>query len=1173
MKALKTNNRPALSPDLVQRRASDPASSVWVGASAGTGKTKVLVDRLLRLMLPDEKGAATAPERVLCLTFTKTAAAEMSARINIVLGQWAVDSDAALSQKLENLTGRDADAALKRAARQLFARVVDAPGGMKIMTIHSFCQSVLRRFPLEAGLPPHFEVMDERTAREYLGDAQHDLILRASRDPQNSLAMAFSYITSAVNAEDMGKLLDQLATGRGKLWRIAAAHGGAENLIRDIYKTLGADPTGMPENEVVKACADTALNEKNLLYVAEKMEGAKKTVKERAPIIRQWLLSAQDERVSLFWTYFHCFIKKDFDFYEEHTDANLRKDCPEAEDILRAEAQRLMQFYERIRAAQTAQATAALLRVGLDIVESYQARKLDHALLDYDDLIEHTAALLETDSGAGWILYKLDGGLDHILVDEAQDTSPAQWRVVRTLSEEFFDGMGARADNILRTIFVVGDEKQSIFSFQGADPAEFDRMRRHFSARVGKSNGRWDPVEMNISFRSTSTVLQLVNAVYARHEVKTGVVADPAQVIEHFSHREGEAGLIELWPVIAPEKKEEAQAWPLPEVARAVQSPSARLARKIAQTVRGWLDSGEILESQNRPVRAGDIMVLVRRRTEFVDQLVRAFKDFEVPVSGVDRLVLADQIAVMDLMCLARFALLPDDDLNLATLLKTPLIGWNDDNLIQIACGRGQKTLWSQLPEGEEKSWLKNIQRRAASQTPYGFFSTVLNNACPSGGVSGRKALLSRLGYDALDTLDEFLNACLEFEQSHMPALQAFLSWFEQGQAEIKREMEQNTRDQLRIMTVHAAKGLQAPVVFLPDTVSHPQNRSNRRSGSILWPGSAKGVPLWVPRKEICNRVQIYGDAFRQEQEKADAEYRRLLYVALTRAADRLYICGWRGRNNPAENCWYEIIRRSFPKGESVGFEIEGGAVAEDEDGLPLPALRLYHPQTTSAPEKETIKKPDEIAPLPVWALHFPQAEPPVPEPLAPSRLEEPDSAVLSPLGPDQGGRFRRGNLIHRLLEFLPDIPAQNRAQAAARYMRDNARDIEEAQRSAITDEVLRILDYPEFAAVFGSGSRAEVPVTGVIGSGKKGRPLVLSGQIDRLVVTDSEILIIDYKSNRPPPRDEKDVPAAYIRQMAAYRAALQKIYPGRPVRCALLWTDGPFLTALSDARLDAAAY
>lgn len=1175
----KTRQQPRQTPDELQRRASDPSKSVWVGASAGTGKTKVLVDRLLRQMLPDAQGRATPPERVLCLTFTKTAAAEMSDRINAVLSQWAVDDDAELAKKIEKLVGRAADEELKRAARQLFARVVDAPGGMKIMTIHSFCQSVLRRFPLEAGLPPHFEVMDDRTAREYLTAAQHDLILRAGQDPQSPLAQAFTYVTSALNAEDMGKLLDQLASGRGRLWRIVSAHGGAENLIRDVYSRLDTAPEMGEEKIIAAACADPALEAEALRGVLAHMPSAGVRVSGRAPDIAQWLAADVKERAHLFGDYLRCFLTSKYEFFDKLTDNPLDDACPRAAEILSREAQRLMGFYERIRAAQTAQATVALLRLSLDILDGYQRRKLDHALLDYDDLIEHTASLLETDSRAGWVLFKLDGGLDHILVDEAQDTSPAQWRVIRALSAEFFTGLGTRDEGVLRTIFVVGDEKQSIFSFQGADPAEFDRMRNYFSQRVSESGGDWAPVDMNISFRSTATVLHLVNTVYARHEVRLGVVANPSQDVTHYSHREGEAGLIEFWPLVIPEKKEETESWPLPEISKSVQSPSALLALKIAATVGEWLKKKEILESQNRPIRPGDVMVLVRRRTEFVDQLVRAFKDLEIPVSGVDRIVLADQIAVMDLMCLARFMLLPDDDLNLATLLKTPFIGWNDDNLMAVACNRGRSSLWAQLQrqlsDDPAVRWLAGILGGAAGRNPYGFFSALLNNPCPSGESSGRKAMLSRLGFDAIDAMDEFLNACIEFERSHMPSLQAFLSWFEQGQAEIKREMEQGAHSQVRIMTVHAAKGLQAPVVFLPDTVSHPHSNSNRRSSVILWPQNEKGVPLWVPRSELSHRVQLYAHAFQQEQDKMDEEYRRLLYVALTRAADRLYICGWRKTRPAPRNCWHELLRPGFTEiaDEKFEFTVEGAGVSEDGEGMPLPGLRLHHAQEKTV--KTVAAEADKPAtpPLPAWALRFPEPEPPVPSPLAPSRQEEPDPALLSPLGETQGWRFRRGNLIHHLLQFLPELPADLHDRAAAHYLRENAQDVAADQREAIAQEVLRVIRDPQFAAVFGPGSRAEVPVTGVVGGGKGGRPLVLSGQIDRLVITDDEVLIVDYKSNRPPPREEKDAPAAYIKQMAAYRAALRQVYPGRAVRCALLWTDGPFLTPLSDERLDAATF
>jgi ATP-dependent helicase/nuclease subunit A len=1145
-----------LDPNVKQRHASDPLASVWVGASAGTGKTKVLTDRVLRLML-----AGTVPSRILCLTFTKAAAAEMSNRISNTLARWATVSDTQLEDRLFDLTGERPDLEMRTRARRLFAQVVDCPGGMKIQTIHGFCQSLLRRFPLEADLAPQFDVMDERTADELLATAR-DMVLRHARQmPDSRLGQAVSRLTRDIPQDEFGDLLKTLAAERGRIRRILDRQGGIDATIEAVYRHLDVPP-GIDEADVIReACHDDSFDHPALRTACRALAtGTDKDVERGIAI--QTFLDAAETRVERFQAFASLFLTKDGEPRKILLTKKPATAFPAAATALTTEAARLCAILERIRSAGVAAATAALLGLTDALLMTFEGLKTERARLDYDDLILSALHLLTKPGVASWVLFKLDGGLDHILIDEAQDTNPEQWQVVAALAEEFFSGLGAR--DTVRTLFAVGDEKQSIYSFQRADPAEFARMRGHFQQRVETAEGHWRKIDLEISFRSTAAVLQAVDAVFEQDVARDGVSIDIRTSIRHIPFRRGHAGLVELWPPVCPEQAEDPPAWTPPLARERADSPSARLAAVIADTIRDWLASDEMLPARGRPVRPGDIMVLVRRRTGFVEELVRALKDRSVPVAGVDRMVLTRQLAVMDLMALGGFLLLPEDDLTLATVLKSPLISLTEEQLFDLAQGRRDR-LWPALVARAEsdllfrpaRDWLRRLLAETDFIRPFELFARVLSAPCPADPVSGRRAILKRLGPEAQDPLDEFLAACLTFERSHAPSLQAFLHWMEASQAEIKRELEQGG-DRVRIMTVHGSKGLQAPIVFLPDSMGMP-----KQSPRILWPDDPDGVPLFAPRRgqedSICATARSRADRRR------DQEYRRLLYVALTRSEDRLYICGWQGKQTPHDECWYRLAEQALHDiGEPHEFDFTALC---PQDGWTGKGWRLRGTQIVPAKDDyitETIL--GGSAELPPWARADAPVEPAPSRPLTPSRPDEAEPAVRSPLGSDDGARFKRGTLVHTLLQTLPDLSPDQRPAACRRFLARPAHNLTPEAQEAIAAETLAVLDDPNFAPLFGPGSRAEVPVVGVVAD------RVLSGQIDRLLITDDAIWIVDYKTNRPPPKVEADVSRVYLQQMAAYRAALADIYPGRPIRGFLLWTDGPRLMELSAATLDAYA-
>jgi ATP-dependent helicase/nuclease subunit A len=1128
---------------VVQRQALRPDKSVWVAASAGTGKTKVLTDRMLALMLD-----GTDPTRILCLTFTRAAAAEMANRINDRLAIWTTLDSGRLAQQLVDLTGRYPEPQEIARARQLFARILDAPGGAKIATIHAFCQSLLRRFPIEAGVPPEFAVLDERSAGEALAEAAEAVIVAARDNAEPGLAEALAIVARYAPEERFAELMAALAAARGKVCDALA--GGGEALRLRLCAALAVPPDATDDSLVAAFCVVGGGDEDGLRSACAALAAGSPRDQERGAILAQWCADPGGRR-DLLDPYIAAFLTNEGEVRQILiTKAAATKAAPfDACDVLAAEGERILRLQAARAGVAMVAATAALIRLGDALLRTYDRRKALHGVLDYDDLVGRALELLRRPGVAPWVLFKLDGGLDHILIDEAQDTNPEQWAIVAMLADEFFAGEGAAGTP--RTVFAVGDAKQSIYSFQRADPRDFTRMRRHFETRIAAANQGWAVVPLDISFRAAEPLLQAVDAVFQCPGAADGVALDGG-AIRHVAARVGQAGIVELWPPVEAQTDESAEPEDGTPNARRPAEASTRLARAIAATIAQWLASGEQLEARGRRLRPGDVMVLVRRRNAFVRELLRALKQRDVPVAGADRLTLAHEMAVRDLVALGRFLLLPEDDLTLATVLKGPLFDFSENELFLLAYRRGGESLWSRLRHqaGESLSMhaaaarLAGLLARADFAPPFELYAEIL------GAGGGRRAMLERLGPEAEDAIEEFLALALAYEREHVPSLQGFLQWLVAGEIEVKRDFGERQRDEVRILTVHGAKGLEAPVVFLPDTMQLPERRV-----PLLW-SEAENLPLWRPRGDLAAPFFVAErDALRTRQLQ---EYRRLFYVALTRAQDRLYVCGWQTRRPAKEaSCWHALCDAGW-RGIATPFEFDTGPLIGERDGWRGEGLRLAAAQTAPPTYDYRPVDAEYRGKLPAWVLAPPPAEPSPPKPLLPSRPSGPEPATLSPLATAGRDRFKRGLLVHRLLQSLPELAEPDREVAARRFLALPLHGLDAEEQADISAETLAILADPDFTELWGPNAQAEVPVVGLIGNH------AVSGQIDRLVVTPSRVLIVDFKTARPAPTSEDEVPALYLQQLATYRAALGRIYADRRVDCAVLWTAGPRLMPIS---------
>ncbi|MFV0298221.1 MAG: double-strand break repair helicase AddA, partial [Hyphomicrobiaceae bacterium] len=1071
-------------------------------------------------------------------------------------------------------------------ARDLFTAAIETPGGLKIQTIHAFCERLLQRFPLEAGVPPGFEILDDGLKRTLLAESIDTVLRNATSAPDQPLGRALTVVVAWAHEDGFATIVQSAITKRDWIERMgqfeAFGAKGFDALALLLRKRLGLAANATRES--IDGELATILSPAETQRARDILNEGKKTDNDRAAKLSSSLAATSDAaRIDSFNK---VFMTKNGSPRANLMTAALKKSYPDVEATLSSAQARFGKLLETRITLAVADATVALVRLSSAILQKFEQLKTARAALDFDDLIRATGSLLRLRPDAQWVLYKLDGGLDHILVDEAQDTSHAQWQVVDALAREFFSGLGAREDETgaARTVFAVGDEKQSIYGFQGAEPKMFAAMGAKLQGMAEASDKRFERIPLSLSFRTVAPVLQAVDTIYA-DETRAQGLTSSGTYQPHAVDRLGQAGLVEIWETEKPDDTEPAAPWrPLDEVSGS--SPQSRLANRIAMTIDRWLKTGERLPSEDRPITAGDILILVRRRRPFANEMVAALKTRSIAVAGADRLHLTQQIVVKDIMALCDFLLLPEDDLSLACVLKSPMFGLDDDDLLALAPGR-RGSLWSALlartRNGEHPKFspaatlLKRWRTRSDIVPPYEFLVEVLVH----NGM--RHRLISRLGPDAADPLDELMALALTYDDQAPPSLQGFTDWLKGSEHEIKRDMEHG-RNEVRVMTVHGSKGLEAPIVFLPDTCAAP---TSNRPGSLLpYPDLAtddNDDPFLWPLKG-AGQVEAVDEARRIEQQREIEEYNRLLYVALTRARDQLYIAGYEGTNGPAKGCLYETIAASLSDRCEKTSDAGGHTV-----------WRLSSPQT--APPRQPVKIGETApasAPLPNWAQRPAPPEAGLSFPLAPSRLAPletdsegdpvdtagatPDHATEPPPAPSprilsDSNRFLRGTITHALLQYLPNLPRENWEKTAQTFVETRGSTLRPRTRASIVTETLAVLEHPVFAPVFGPGSRAEVPIAAAIPHPDgKSQPLRLAGQLDRIVVSDHEILIVDFKTNRPPPTELEKVAHAYVLQLAAYRLAVSQAFPDRKIRAALLWTDGPNLMEIPPDRLDNAA-
>ncbi|WP_168194398.1 UvrD-helicase domain-containing protein [Formicincola oecophyllae] len=1252
---------------LAQKRASDPRHSAFVSASAGSGKTKLLVDRLLRLMLPlelpDNEGRlrlapGSDPASILCLTYTRAAAAEMAERLQKRLGAWVTMDDDALGMELNALEVPNTPST-RAQARSLFLRVLDLPGGMQIETIHSFCQSLLKRFPLEAAMDPHFTLTEPAEVADYLHQAFDEVAGRGLKSGRE-LATAFTL-------NQLEELIAQLSERSGRLealMRLWQTPEGRAQLRADLKKALSWQ--GSAEDIARKICTppgEVAM----VTQLRELLAVASAAQKPKITALLDWFSLAPEKRAAEGVQGF--FLKP-----ENGTPYKMarivgkkgREVVPELLPLLEGEAERQASLKVGLEVAQLLPLEEAFLEFAMPVLARFGKRKSLAGEIDYNDIILRTRALLE-DPGARWVTYKLDGGLEHLLLDEVQDTSGIQWEIAAALTEEFFSGVGAdesrRDSRRPRTVFAVGDFKQSIYSFQGAEPEAFKTWRQHFENSVRQAGQTMATPALNVSFRSAPPILALVDSVFAEEGAAVGVRITQEK-LEHRAARSAKPGMVQLWPVMGSEPEGSEEPVPFRPTGRnhEFQSAEQRLAAALAEWLAAHLagHGAAPLVPGTPPLEPRDVMILVRKKSDFLWALERELKRRGIAVASHIRSFLTDNLAVLDLMNLCASLLLPDDDLTLAAVLTSPFGGLSDRSLMDLATengrrsilGPGQPPLWDVLRRrhGERAEWtqawndLSELQSRVDYLTPYELLTYAL------GPLEGRKRIRGRLGPESMEALEELLQAAATYAASHAPALQDFLRWLEESRIEVKREADSG-ENAVKLMTVHGSKGLQSRLVILPEMLSTRKPTTN-----LLWSGAhgtgtqqPYDIPLAVPGH--VSNVPALEELRSERAQREGEENNRLLYVGLTRAEEMLLVCACQNSPKPVPSpeSWYAKCRAGFEslKAATQATESAMAGQASPNQGhhqvfeviaQPWPAGPTPDdvPHTTDLEPEDTASHVPEIITLrtkaapssartlqeekgsglslsglpspvpardggqhpllkaPSWltmvgAAAAPPRAPEVAHPFRPSRVLSAEGDVypqaLSPVEAlalkGQTPRMKalvRGTRLHELLQFLPELPEVERPNRGMRWLA--AQGLEGAQASSLLEEALKVMALPVLKPLFSAGARSEQALSGTLqappaaggGNGHRSQDgMVVMGRVDRFTVAGDEVLLCDYKTGRIPP--EGQTPAAYLVQMASYKALLRQIYPQHRVRCVLVWTAGPRVDVLDEKAMNEALH
>ncbi len=1067
----------------LQQIASNPTNSAWVFASAGSGKTKILTDRVLRLLLDN-----VSPSKILCLTFTKVAAAEMQSRINSELAKWILCDNVELQKKLTALSGDfPTENELKRA-RILFVKILDEDSKIKVQTIHSFCQTLIKIFPFEAKVKPNFEVLESNQEKLLLKTAQKEVLKKALLNEE--LKKLVQETNAKLHEENFSELVANLLNKKEQLNSLKEKFFGIENIIAEIFKNFGAE-VDLGSIHIFQKFA-AKINRQDHLKLALELENSGLITNSKlATAIRKFLNNLTLEN---FPDYKLAF------FTQEGNPRKLSKNIAanlELSSIFSDCCQLINDFSDQLNSLKIANDSALLLRFVDHILENYSQLKKQNSVLDYNDLIVETNRLLANPDFSDWIKLKMDSSFDHILIDESQDTNHQQWNIIKALSEDFFTGLSS--SNKRRSIFIVGDEKQSIYSFQGAEPNISAEIFAHFAEKLGNNLKK---IELNNSFRSQAKILQAVDDVFSKEERKKAI-SKVAEFQAHKPIREG-LGKVEIWPQIQKEKTEKKEInfeWKIDFSKDETQEEEEVLAEIIAHKINLKVDS--------KLANYGDFMILLRNRTNGFDKaLAKFFHQYQIPFTSVSKIKFSENILIQDLLSAAKFVLLPNDDLNLACLLKSPIFAISEEELFEICQFKNEHetNIFNSLAQLEKFIEIKNnldeLIIKSQQLNCFEFFYFLLHQK------NHQQNFLATFGHENLEILDKLLLSVFDFCQNFSPNLQKYLEFIEKLDFEISLSSDEN--DRVKITTIHSAKGLQAPIVMLPDC-SYNFNQLLSAKEEISWIefGEDK-IPVWCRKKEDENLLLKKHRACKLLEAKE--EYLRLLYVAMTRAENELYVGSFGKAKDP--ECWYEIVKNSVTEAEIVKLE-EFLKITEVKNS----SVKKILNQVQDDAEREVSLSAKLPHPHPELVL---------------------GSITQNQIKPSQ----IKGRLVHKIFEVIGKNSAEDKnwLQEIAKKIIEKEEFLSEREKNKIQQDLSDFIGSQHFEKLFSGKVRCEVDIVG-----QKNLK-----RIDLLVEQENEVLIVDYKSDETLP---DVVPEQYLRQLNGYKKLVEEIYVGKEIKIAIFWT------------------
>lgn len=1102
----------------LQKIASDPNNSCFIFASAGSGKTKILTDRVLRLLLSGVKSS-----KILCLTFTKIAALEMKERILGELSLWCIIPDSELKNKLQKLTNYNFPDKELSNFRVIFIDILDDISSLKIETIHSFCNNLIKKFPIEAKVNPNFSIIDDTLSQKLLNQSKKQLLKKAIHN--SDIGEKITQIIENSGDQGLFDIIFDIIDKREIFYHLKNSFQNIEDLSQRIFDIIGAHPQKNTEI-LLNDFFNFTENDQNLLDLCQKLSDFPQQTNLQAKIyIEKYIL---DKNYDNFLEYCNIFLTKNFEPKKLIITKKFLENQPFYQDIIISEQARILKIIEKLNSFKIANQTSNIIFIANEILEIYDNLKLANGYLDYKDLIIKTNNLLQDNENSEWIKYKLDNLYDHILVDESQDTNHLQWHIIKLITDDFFD-----FEESNRTIFAVGDEKQSIYGFQGADPNIFSDIFTYYQSKFQNIGKNFQEITLNNSFRSSNAILKAVDLVFLDDFYAKKI--SKLSKVQHQAIRSN-PGKVEIWPIIAKEKTAIKNAWDLDFSQNQQKSSKEILAIKIAKEIKSWIiNKKNIIDKngQNRPIQYRDIMILLKNRTNNLGNLIRKYLiEEKIPVAAPDKIKLTNNLLIQDIISLLKFILLPEDDLNLSCLLKSSFIALEEEKLLELCHIKNAKKtnliaiLQSNDPENYH--FLQNLQQKyQSSQNIIEFLLDFLSNDQIIAKIKGN------FGHISEELLNYFKSLTIDYQNQEAFSLQEFIHQIESNTSNVSLE-NKTIFNEVRIITIHSSKGLEAPIVFLPDCAHNTQNiKINNFGNNIIW--YQNKIPIARFSKE--NQNKFLKDIILEQEEDNYNEYLRLLYVAMTRAENELYICGFND-GNLSENSWYNLITKAISnkclKENFIDKELE----INDKKLLfcdKFTANSDNFEQKIAKIEQKTVKIPDFLTKnIPTIADHII---------IYPSKIYDKFENFKDNLEQKQQKSVNIGKITHKILEFLPNLGqnSEKSLQIAQKYLENQ--NITGKNQKIILKNIQNIIENPDFNFLFSKNSRSEVAISAKIDN------KIISGQIDRLILDKNSVIIIDYKTNLT------KNPDLYQDQLDSYKKIITKIYPNKKIITAIIWT------------------